>query len=611
MVIAATPFVRLPRDLLGRPVRQIVGRIRRLRPVGEHFDVGIELRSRVGIGNVGREEDTRLHGLELDAHAELFPARLDDVLLTLAQRVDGRLIHEAHLDAGLFTNAVRATRPASFVEQLIRLGDVELADVHVGGVLRSDRVRRGHDVAGRLTRRAIQLFRDRLAVDGHRQCLTHLQVGQERVLRGRLGARAIGFGVRVGKVDQEALDVRADCRCELAAPALHQLIQDLRLDLQVPRVVGLTRLEDGTRGLSRVAAALDLDLFEERLGRVAEVRVDLVGDDVAGLELLDLVRTGAVGRQVAGRVLRLGAHVVLELRLLDDVVQRTDKELVRVGVRLFPSHHDRRRVGSLDLLDAFGDLAVRGGSGWVGDVLVREHHVGGGEVAAVGPFEPWLELPGDGPEVARHTAVVDGRDLCGQQGDWFAVRSHRRERLEHQTRGVVVLGALGEVAVQDGRRLPVDDPQQVALAASASGWLGGGCRRGRGGCGSGGCRCGGRGRSRWRRRCRRGRWCGRRRGGRWWRRGGGAASCEQQQGRRRNDRNSTPHERDPSQGWQGAAAKVLSARSLNSVATCLPMSRRAAARGTPHCLCRSFNCQRTVGCQRTNCMRSALCDAPD
>src|SRR5438874_6027064 len=146
-----------------------------------------------------------------------------------------------------------------------------------------------------------------------------MYVAEERVLGVRLAALVAERWVGVREVDQETLDAGAVCGKEPRDRAVRRhRLEHARLDLKVPAVVDVTSLEDGTCGRCRVAAALEGDGLEEWLVRVAEVLVQVVLNDVAGLEGVHLVRTGADRLEVRGTILRLRAQAVCVLRLLQD-----------------------------------------------------------------------------------------------------------------------------------------------------------------------------------------------------------------------------------------------------------------------------------------------------
>ena len=103
-------------------------------------------------------------------------------------------------------------------------------------------------------------------------------------MRPRLDGRTVGALVRarIGHVEIDTLDRRAEGGDELAAAGRFHLRQDFRLHLQVPGIVELAGLEHRARRRGRVAAALQRHRREGRLGRIAVVRVGLELDHVIG-----------------------------------------------------------------------------------------------------------------------------------------------------------------------------------------------------------------------------------------------------------------------------------------------------------------------------------------
>src|SRR5260370_41031190 len=85
-----------------------------------------------------------------------------------------------------------------------------------------------------------------------------------------------------------------------------------------------------------------------------------------------------------------------------------------------------------------------------------------------------LQLQGDDRQVLGATAIGNGRDFGRQIGHRFAVWAEGSQRFEDKAASVVVLGALRQMRVEDGWRLPVQNLQQAALTATTRGWLGGG-----------------------------------------------------------------------------------------------------------------------------------------
>src|SRR2546427_4134541 len=141
----------------------------------------------------------------------------------------------------------------------------------------------------------------------------------------RLAALVAERRVRVREVDEQTLNARTVRGEEPRDRAVRRhRLEHARLDLKVPTVVDVAGLEDRASGRCRVAAALEGDGLEERLVRVAEVLVEVVLNDVAGLECVDLVGTGADRLEVGRAVLRLRAEAGGVLRLLQDRRGETD-----------------------------------------------------------------------------------------------------------------------------------------------------------------------------------------------------------------------------------------------------------------------------------------------
>src|SRR5688572_7099900 len=197
LVVAATPLLRLGWDLVADPVGEVDLVVGLARVVREHLDVREELRRSVRVRDIGGEEHAGVDRLQLDLHAELLPVGLDDGLGRLADGVDGRLVDDLHLHATLGPDAVGTLHPAGVVEELVRRGEVELADIHVRGVLRGHRGNTFDDVAGRPTGEArVDGVGDLLAVGRHRERLADVQGAEGLVLRVRIAAGpACGAGV--------------------------------------------------------------------------------------------------------------------------------------------------------------------------------------------------------------------------------------------------------------------------------------------------------------------------------------------------------------------------------------------------------------------------------
>src|SRR4029453_7544935 len=95
---------------------------------------------------------------------------------------------------------------------------------------------------------AVNLLLDGGTVHQKGQGLPDGGIGQEGVLGLEAGALAVHFFPRIGIVELDVLDVAAGGDVRLAFATLLHALQDLVLDLRVPRVVDLARLDDGPAG---------------------------------------------------------------------------------------------------------------------------------------------------------------------------------------------------------------------------------------------------------------------------------------------------------------------------------------------------------------------------
>ena len=278
------------------------------------------------------------------------------------------------------------------------------------------------------------------------------------------GALAVDLGIGIGEVQRDEFGVAADRIDGLALAALFQPQQDVVFHLDVPAEIILAGLDDGARGRDGIAAALHLDRVEVGAVRHVVVGIELAADDIARLELDEFVGAGADGGEVVRGLAGLGAFIFREQMFRDDAAGGADKGVGPERRRLLEQDADREVV---DLLD--GDVAVNadghGGGGGIAGVFPVEHHVIGGEGFAVVPFDAGLQLPGHRRAVGGQPAILDRGNLGRQNQLHVAVRIPAGERLIEQARAVLVLGAGGEMRIEQGRSLP---PQQFQRAAAAA-----------------------------------------------------------------------------------------------------------------------------------------------
>ena len=175
---------------------------------------------------------------------------------------------------------------------MLCLFDVEFP----GRVRRLDFRNPGQDIpARRLARLAgIELSGHCGPVGAKCKSLPDCKIGKEWVRRVLLCSFSVDLCVRVREVDQNPLDrgSRDDDEFALAALGFH-LLENGLLDLKVPGVVPVPRLENGLRRRGRIATAFEIDRGEEWLVRLPIMLVDRVNDLVIFLERVYFVRSGS------------------------------------------------------------------------------------------------------------------------------------------------------------------------------------------------------------------------------------------------------------------------------------------------------------------------------
>ncbi|GCC47671.1 hypothetical protein chiPu_0032160, partial [Chiloscyllium punctatum] len=176
-------------------------------------------------------------------------------------------------------------------------------------------------------------------------------------------ALAVDFGVRIGEVDRNELDVAADREQRLALAALFQALQNLVFDLDVPGEIIFAGLDHRARRGDGIAASLHLDRVEEwTVGHVV-VGVELATDQIARFELDEFVGAGTDGFQIVGRLAGLAALVVREQMLRNDAAIAPDKGIGPERCRLLEVDADREVVDLLDGQAAVGFNRYRRGRG--------------------------------------------------------------------------------------------------------------------------------------------------------------------------------------------------------------------------------------------------------
>ncbi len=280
---------------------------------------------------------------------------------------------------------------------------------------------------------------------------------------------ALHLGPRVGEVALHVLGVAGGPDVDAPLAALLHAPQDVVLHLQVPGVVVLAGLQHRARGGGRVAAPLHLDGVEERAVGHVIGGVRLPPHRVARLEVDEAVRSGPDRLQVGGRLAALGPPERVEDMLGENSAAVAAEGIGPERLGLVEGDLDGVAVDPVDLRDLVVGAAAHRGGGRVGDELVGEDHVVGGDRLAVVPGHALLEAPRDRGEIASEPAVLHARGLRGQDRDHVAVGIEAGQRLVEDPGGVLVLGAGREVRVEQRGRLPPEGLEQPAPAALRGG----------------------------------------------------------------------------------------------------------------------------------------------
>ena len=281
------------------------------------------------------------------------------------------------------------------------------------------------------------------------------------------GALAVHSRRGSAKFDADVLDAAAGGDGDPAAPALLEAAEQVIFHLHVPGEVVLAALEDGAGRADRVAAALQLHRVEEGTAGHVVTRVDLAADVVARPEVDDAEGPGADRPEIRRGLARTGAPVGIEVVAGQDEPPAAAEDLGPERRRLLED--DLHRVVR-ELLDAL-EVSVRaeggGGGGGVGRVLPGEHHVVGAEWPAVVPGHASLEAPGDPRAVPGHPAVLRAGQFGGEDRDELAIGVEGGQGLVEEAGRREVLHAHGEMGVEAGGRLPVEELERAAAAPAA------------------------------------------------------------------------------------------------------------------------------------------------
>ena len=250
-----------------------------------------------------------------------------------------------------------------------------------------------------------------------------------------------------------------DLMLHLAFAGGFQPEQDFVFDLHVPGIIIFAGLQHRARGRYRVAAALDFQRVEMRPVGDVVVGVALGQHHVARLEIDEHVGAGADRLQIGRRVARFAADVIRKQMFWEDHAVGADKGIGPVRRRLVEEDANGEIVDLFDL-----DVLVaadRDGRGLrLPRIFPGEDDVVGGERLAVMPFDAALQLPDHRAAVLGEPVIFLARNFGGQHRHQIAVAVPSRQRLVEDPRAFLVLGADGEMRVEQGDRLPIEQLQQ-------------------------------------------------------------------------------------------------------------------------------------------------------
>ena len=193
------------------------------------------------------------------------------------------------------------------------------------------------------------------------------------------------------------------------------------------------------------------------------VGVALGQHQIARLEIDEHVGAGADGLQVGRRVARLAADVIRKQVFWQDHAVSADKGIGPVWRRLGEDDANAEIVNLFDLDVLVARNRDRGGLR-VSRIFPGEDDVVGGERFSVVPFDAAFQLPDHRAAVFGKPVVFLARNFGGQERHQIAFAVPSRQRLVKDPGAFLVLGSDGEMRVEQGYGLPIEQLQQAAAA---------------------------------------------------------------------------------------------------------------------------------------------------
>ena len=193
--------------------------------------------------------------------------------------------------------------------------------------------------------------------------------------------------------------------------------------------------------------------------------VGVQGDEIVRPELCHAKRAGADRDKIGFGTFRSpGAGAIRELRLLQDRRCGTDEGAVGIGFGDAEGDLHGQVVDRLDLGHLVKLRQLRTAAGSFAAVLGGKHHIGGRHRASVRPQEAITQLPCNGLQVSRHTAIPHRWHRRGQPGSKGSRLVEPGKRFQDHRRGLVILRTARQIRIEDRRGLPVNDADMAVTS---------------------------------------------------------------------------------------------------------------------------------------------------
>src|SRR5262252_9713524 len=139
----------------------------------------------------------------------------------------------------------------------------------------------------------------------------------------------------------------------------------------------------------------------------------------------------------------------------------TKERIIPKGRGFFENNFDRVLIKLVNMIDVSVAARGRGSCSRICREFPGEDDIIGGKGLAIMPHHVLFEPPGDRLAIRRQPAIIQTRNVCGQDRDKVGVWVKRCQWLIDNARGVKVLAARGQMGIENGWSLP---PEQAQLA---------------------------------------------------------------------------------------------------------------------------------------------------